>query len=47
MIDGCTLKRIGDLPYELQSGACGTFVFDGDERVMLCFSKSDKRKCIR
>ena len=43
----CELKRIGDLPIEFYYGACGTFLFDGVERVMLCFALKDKKKCIR
>ena len=40
----CELKRVGILPNEFQQGACGTFLFDGDERVMFCFAKSGKKK---
>ena len=43
----CTLKRIGELPNEFDRGACGNFLFDGDERVMFCFPLSNNRKCFR
>ena len=43
----CELKRVGALPNEFTNGACGTFLFDGDERVMFCFALSDKKKCFR
>ena len=46
-IVGCTLKRIGALPDEFDRGACGTFLFDGDERVMFCFAASNQKKCFR
>jgi len=44
-IEGCSLKRIGELPVEFGTVACGTYLFDGKERVMLCFPLSDKKKC--
>ena len=43
---GCALKRIGDLSFEFYRGACGTFMFP-QERILLCFAGSDKRKCER
>ena len=43
----CKLTRIGALPDAFQLGACGTFLFDGDERVMFCFPDSDTKKCFR
>ena len=46
-IVGCTLKRIGQLPSEFHEGACGTFIFDGHERVMFCFPLSGKDECFR
>ena len=46
-ISDCLLKRIGTLPHEFELGACGTFLFDEDERVMFCFTKNDKKKCFR
>ena len=46
-IADCSLKRIGELPNAFYSGTCGTFLFDGDERVMFCFPKSGTNKCFR
>ena len=43
----CHLKRIGELPEEFEHGACGTFLFNGAERVMFCFPTSEKDKCFR
>ena len=43
----CELKRIGELPNEFATGACGKFLFDDAERVMLCFSARDTKKCFR
>ena len=43
----CTMKRIGELPQAFEKGACGTYSFDGAERVMFCFPLSDKNKCFR
>ena len=43
----CELKRIGELPNEFATGACGTFLFDDAERVMMCFPASDTKKCFR
>ena len=43
----CTLKRIGELPNPFDRGACGTFLFDGDERVMFCFPVSGGKQCFR
>ena len=43
----CQLKRIGELPNAFNAGTCGTFSFDGDERVMFCFPASGTKKCFR
>ena len=43
---GCELTRIGDLGFEFDGGACGTFKFP-EERIMLCFAYSGTRKCVR
>ena len=45
-IKGCELTRIGDLGFEFDGGACGTFNFP-EERIMLCFAYSGSRKCVR
>ena len=40
----CRLKRIGDLNYSFDFGACGTFLFP-EERIMFCFGGTHKSKC--
>ena len=45
-VKGCELTRIGDLGFEFDGGACGTFKFP-EERIMLCFAYSGTRKCVR
>ena len=45
-ISDCSLKRVGDLPYELQYPACGTFRFL-EERSMICFAKGYAKSCVR
>ena len=42
----CSLKRVGDLPYELVFPACGTFQFP-EERSMICFAASHGKSCVR
>lgn len=42
----CSLKRVGDLPYELYFPACGTFDFP-EERSMMCFAGSHEKSCVR
>ena len=46
-IDGCRLRRIGDLPFDHHFGACTAV---NDNRIYLCFqdgsdSSGDKKKC--
>ena len=45
-IRDCSLKRVGDLPYELQYPACGTFRFP-EERSMICFASGYAKSCVR
>ena len=42
----CSLKRVGDLPYELIYPACGTFRFP-EERSMMCFPARRANSCVR
>ena len=42
----CSLKRVGDLPYELYYPACGTFRFP-EERSMICFAFEHAKSCVR
>ena len=41
----CTLKRIGNLPFDFQYGTCGTFMIDSLPTILLCFDGNDERKC--
>ena len=45
-VTGCELQRIGDLEFEFQEGACGTFSAP-EERIFLCFSKGYENQCRR
>ena len=46
MVSECTVKRLGDLPFDFSIGACGTFVIESLTTILLCFEKSDeRRKC--
>ena len=36
-IDGCNIKRIGNLEFDFSFGACNTYQFDV-EKILLCFS---------
>jgi len=40
-IQGCKLKRIGDLDFDFQYGGCNTFSFG----IMLCFSSYADKEC--
>ena len=46
-ITDCALQRIAELPNEFYGGACGTFEFATEERVMFCFPESGKKTCFR
>ena len=46
MVSECTVKRLGDLPFDFTIGACGTFMIDSLMTILLCFSgANDKRGC--
>ena len=40
---GCKLKRIMDLEFDFDHGACGTYNVQNEEKVMLCFEGLDMR----
>ena len=46
-IENCGLQRIGELPNKFDGGACGTFIFAAEERVMFCFPYNESKKCFR
>ena len=41
-LDSCMLKRIGDLDFEFENGACTNF---DSQRIFLCFSYDDTKRC--
>ena len=43
MVAECTLKRLGDLPFDFVSGTCGTFMINSLPTILLCFF--DGKKC--
>ena len=45
MVSDCTVKRLGDLPFDFQDGTCGTFMIDSLPTILLCFDVNEKRKC--
>ena len=47
MVSECTVKRLGDLPFDFSIGACGTFVNESLTTILLCFANSNERKKCR
>ena len=45
MVSDCTVKRLGDLPFDFQLGTCGTFIIDSLPTILLCFDYDERRKC--
>ena len=45
MVSDCTLKRLGDLPFDFVFGTCGTFMIASLPTILLCFDENEKRKC--
>ena len=45
MVSDCTIKRLGDLPFDFESGTCGTFMIDSLPTILLCFDFYERRKC--
>ena len=41
----CTLKRLGDLPFDFIEGTCGTFMIDSSPTILLCFDFIKTGKC--
>merc|ERR1712176_785018 len=40
------VRRLGNLPFNFTSGACGTFMFIDSQTILLCFSNAnERRKC--
>ena len=45
MVSECTVKRLGDLPFDSHWGTCGTFMIDILSTILLCFDHLEDRKC--
>ena len=45
MVSECTVKRLGDLPFDFDVGTCGTFMIDSLPTILLCFDWNEGRKC--
>ena len=45
MVSECTVKRLGDLPFDFENGTCGTFIVDSSPIVLLCFAYTEERRC--
>ena len=46
LVTDCTVKRIGDLPFDFSIGTCGTFIINSLPTIFLCFDWNDSsRKC--
>ena len=43
-VSGCSLKRIGILPFDFYYGSCNTFAFP-NEKVLLCFDLNHSQSC--
>ena len=43
-IDGCNIKRIGNLEFDFNYGACNTYQFDV-EKILFCFGGYPYRQC--
>ena len=45
LVSDCTVKRIGDIPFDFASGTCGTFTIGGLPTILLCFNQFEETKC--
>ena len=47
MVSECSVKRLGNLPFDFKIGSCGTFLIDSLMTILLCFSGSSERRNCR
>ena len=47
MVSECSVKRLGNLPFDFTIGSCGTFLIDSLMTILLCFSGSSERRICR
>ena len=46
VVSECSVKRLGNLPFDFRIGSCGTFLIDSLMTILLCFSgNNEKRNC--
>ena len=45
VVSDCTVKRLGDLPFDFNEGTCGTFMIESLPTILLCFDWYVERKC--
>ena len=43
MVSDCTVKRLGDLPFDFHAGTCGTFMIGSLPIILLCFYFNEGR----
>ena len=47
MVSECTVRRLGNLPFDFTIGTCGTFIIDDFLTILLCFAGSNERRRCR
>ena len=47
MVSECSVKRLGNLPFDFTIGSCGTFLIDSIMTILLCFSGTNERRTCR
>ena len=45
MVSECTVKRLGDLPFDFTYGTCGLFTIDSLPTILLCFDWDKTEEC--
>ena len=43
-IDGCDIKRVGNLEFDFYRGACNNYQFEV-EKILFCFGGNSEREC--
>ena len=39
------MRRLGDLPFDFDDGACGTFMINDQPTILLCFHTRNAKRC--
>ena len=47
VVESCGLKRIGDLPADMDCGTCNTYPDQNSFFILLCFSRNTPTECHR